>query len=92
MLTLQEIEENTYNDQKFVLTLNSTFHNGNHLDKQYMELCDERKMYGAWHGSNGKFKSIPFNKRLYWIDEINLIDRIFDRLKNFISLNTSALD
>ena len=28
MLTLQEFEENTYNDQEFVLTLNSTFHNG----------------------------------------------------------------
>ena len=28
MLTLQEFEENTYNDQEFVITLNSTFHNG----------------------------------------------------------------
>ena len=92
MLTLQEFEENTYNDQEFVLTLNSTFHNGtttwtnstwNSVMKGRCMVLDMDQMVSL----------SPFlSTRLYWIDEINLIDRIFDRLKNFISLNTSALD
>ena len=88
MLTLQEFEENTYNDQEFVLTLNSTFHNGTTTwtNSTWNSVMKGRCMVLDMD------QSVSLSPFLSTLMKTNLIEIIFDRLKNSISLNTAALD
>ena len=88
MLTLQEFEENTYNDQEFVITLNSTFHNGTTTwtNSTWNSVMKGRCMVLDMD------QSVSLSPFLSTLMKTNLIEIIFDRLKNSISLNTAALD